>query len=327
MALTLLEMKEGMADKVVQSVVDTFVRKSEILELMQFDDAVSPNGGSTLTYGYNQVKTPSQAAFRAINQEYVASEAKTVKKTVDLKVFGGSFQMDRVLNSASGNLNNLQFQVEQKIKAAIGTFHNAMINGDSTKKNLEFDGLDKMLVGTKSEFNKEAVIDLSNMENLKKNASQFYENLVSLINKTGANAILVNEQMKTKIQTVARELGYKTESEEAFGRVVTTIGENKVRIIDLGNVVSESGDETPIIKVGARTVGGSQTGITDIYAVKFDVNEGFHGVSLTGNNSITAALPDFTTPGAVKTGDVEMVAAVALKNTKAAGILRNIKVQ
>ena len=83
---------------------------------------------------------------------------------------------------------------------------------------------------------------------------------------------MVNGDMKTKIQTVARILGYKTESEEAFGRVVTTIGENKVRIIDLKNKYSVSGEtvtETPIIGVQSREFGESEsnvavTGLTDI---------------------------------------------------------------
>jgi hypothetical protein len=52
--MTLLQMKEGMADKVTQMVVDLFIRKSEILELLPFDNCISPSGGSTLTYGYMQ---------------------------------------------------------------------------------------------------------------------------------------------------------------------------------------------------------------------------------------------------------------------------------
>jgi hypothetical protein len=38
-------------------------------------------------------------------------------------------------------------------------------------------------------------------------------------------------------------------------------------------------------------------------------------------------MPDFSTAGAVKTGEAELgPAAVVLKKTKAAGVLRNIKV-
>lgn len=326
MAILLQDMKVGMTDKVAAQVVDTFIRKSEILEMLPFDNAVSPTGGSTLTYGYVQKKTPSATAFRALNTEYKASEAKVEKKATDLKILGGKFEIDRVIRDAEGQYNNLAFQLEEKIISAIGTFHNAMINGDSSKKAEEFDGLDKMLVGTKTEFNTETVIDLSTIDKIKENASMFYEELLKLINRTGAQALMVNETMKTKIQTVARILGYKTNSEEAFGRVITTIGENKVRLIDLGNVVDESGEETPIIDLKTREVSGSQTGLTDIYAVRFSVNDGFHGVTLTGNSGLKTIMPDFNTAGAVKAGEVEMVACVALKNTKAAGVLRNVKV-
>lgn len=326
MPITLAEMKVGMTDKISQHVVDTFIRESEILEMLPFDNCVSPTGGSTLTYGYTQKKTPAKTAFRAINAEYTPNQATVEKKSVDLKVFGGSFEIDRVIKQAEGMFNNMAFQLEEKIRSAVGTFHNAMINGDASVDENSFDGLDKFLVGQSTEFNTEAVIDLSTMDKIKANADVFYEALLKLINTTGANAIMVNEGMKTKIQTVARILGYKTESEEAFGRVITTIGEGKVRIIDLKNVITDEGGETPIIGVKSRTVGSAQTGLTDIYGVKFSVLDGFHGVTLTGNSAISQYLPDFNTPGAVKKGEVEMVACVALKNVKSAGVLRNIKI-
>ncbi|PKM65996.1 MAG: phage capsid protein, partial [Firmicutes bacterium HGW-Firmicutes-19] len=50
-------------------------------------------------------------------------------------------------------------------------------------------------------------------------------------------------------------------------------------------------------------------------------------VSPDGNSLIEVFLPDMTAPGAVKKGEVEMVAAIAIKATKSAGVLRKIKVQ
>lgn len=330
MAMTLTEMKVGMQDKVAATVVDIFIRESQLLEMLPFDNAVSPSGGSTLTYNYLQKKLPSTTSFRAINSEYTANQATMEKKAADLKIFGGAFEIDRVIKEAEGKYNNMQYQIEEKVKAAVGTFHNAMMNGDSSSNANAFDGLDKFLVGQSTEFGTSAAIDLSTIANLKTNADVFYEALLNLINKTGANALFVNEGMKTKIQTVARILGYKTESEEAFGRVITSIGENKVRLIDLGNIYSvsdNSATETAIVPTKSRTIDStSTTGLTDIFAVRFGVDDGFHGITITGNNAIKTYLPDFNTPGAVKKGEVEMVAAVALKNTKAAGVLRNIKI-
>ncbi|MCI7732507.1 MAG: phage capsid protein, partial [Solobacterium sp.] len=153
MPILLKDMKVGMHDKVAEQVVDTFIRHSEVLELLPFDNAVSPSGGSTLTYGYVQTKLPSNTAFRALNTEYTSSEAKLEKKAVDLKVFGGAFEIDRVIKDAEGMYDNMAYQIDEKVISAIGTFHNAMINGDSATNSETFDGLDKFLVGQTTEFN------------------------------------------------------------------------------------------------------------------------------------------------------------------------------
>ena len=314
--ITLAQSKVGVDDKVYGKVIDIFVQESEILEMLPFDNAVNSNGSSTLIYGYVQEKLPSQAAFRAVGSEYTPSEATTEKKTAQLAIFGGAFEIDRVIKDLKAKFNNLEYQLRKKIQAAVALFHDGMINGDVASNANAFDGLDKMLTGTKSEYNAEGSIDISTKTALETNASELYEKLTMIINRTGANAILCNEGAKTKIQTVARVLGYRTESEEAFGRVVTKLGE--VRIIDLKNKVDASGVETPIIPVAA--------GLTDIYAVRFDVNDGFHGVSLSGDKVVETYLPDFSTPNALKKGEVEMVACVALKNTNAAAVLRNVKI-
>lgn len=328
MAMTLNDMKAGMTDKVAQQVVDIFLRKSEILQMLPFDNCVSPSGGSTLTYSYMQKKLPSVAAFRALNTEYTASEATLEKKSADLKVFGGKFSMDRVLKQAEGQFNNMAYQIEEKIAAAISLFHYTLINGNATTDTKEFDGLDKMLAGTSTEFNGSAVIDISTMSNLKTNADQLYEALQLLIKSTDADALLMNTSMIGKIQTMARILGYKTDSEEAFGKKVVAM--DGVRFMDLGKHYTVSGStvtSNDCVKSGiSRTISTAQTGLTDIYAVKFDVNDGFHAASLTGNGAIRQYLPDFSTPGAVKDGEVEMVAATVLKNTAHAGVLRNIKI-
>ena len=331
MAMTLAEMKVGMSDKVSQQIVDIFLRESEILQLLPFDNCVSPQGGSTLTYSYIQKKLPSVAAFRARNAEYTANQATVEKKSADLKIFGGKFQIDRVLKEAEGPWNNMAYQIREKVLAAISLFHYTLVYGDATTRNTEFDGLDKMLAGTSTEYNTGASIDISTMAQLKANADQLYEQIQLLIKNTSADALLMNSAMITKVQTMARILGYKTESEEAFGRKVTSM--DGVRFMDLGKhytVASTTVTGNDCVNAGiSRTIAGGSTattGLTDIYAVKFDVNDGFHAASLTGNSAIRQYLPDFNAPGAVKDGEVEMVAATVLKNTAHAGVLRNIKI-
>lgn len=336
--ILLKDLVVGQDDKVAEKIVEKFIRESEILEMLPFDDTVSPSGkGSTMVYSYVQEKLPSMAAFRAIGEEYKSNEGTLEDKNVKLKIFGGSFTIDRVIKSIEGKLENMERQINLKTVAAVQLFHDKMINGDIAKDEKEFDGLDKMLVGTENEMNTDSSIDLSTTEKLKENAMAFYEMLTNLIDSSNADAIMCNKDMKTKIQTVAMVLGYKTESEEAFGRKITKIG--STRIIDLKNKYEVTGEgddavatKTPIIPANiSRTFGEGAAaktvnGLTDIYAVHFDEDEGFTGCSVRGDKVISKYLPDFSTPGAVKTGEVEMVAAVCLKNTQNAGVLRNIKI-
>lgn len=334
MAMTLEEIKKGMSDKVFAQIVDIFLRQSAVLQMLTFDDCVSASGGgSTMKYKYLRKVLPATAEFRKLNGSYTASAATKQECEANLAIMGGAVQMDRVLNKVAGNFDNLAYQIEEHIKAIVSLFHYTLINGDATTTaagdHPEFQGLDSMLAGTATEYGTDKAIDLSNITNLKGNADEFYEALSLLIKTTDADAVLTNTDMITKIQTVARVLGYRTESEEAFGKRITTI--DGIKLIDMQNhytVSSGSAVANSVVKKGiTRTIASaSATGLTDIYAVKFDVNDGFHGISLNGGSVIDQYLPDFSKPGTVKDAEVEMIAATVLKNTQHAGVLRNIKI-
>ncbi|WP_026582129.1 major capsid protein [Bacillus sp. J33] len=326
MPITLAQAKVGMADHVDQQVIDEFRRASFLLDALTFDNAVSPGtGGSTLTYGYTRLKTPSTAGFRSINNEYTANEAEREKLTVDLKIFGGTFKIDRVIQDTSGQINEMNFQLQQKILGASNLFHNTVINGDEAVDSNAFDGLDKALTGSNTEINTDAVIDLSTESGLESNKFAFLDQLDNFLAELDGRPTMLmgNSKLITKIKSIARRAGYATKSEDGFGRPVT--GYDGIPMIDMGYFYNGAAT-VPIVPIEDRTVGTAQTGLTDLYAVSLGM-DGFHGVSPTGNSVIQTFLPDFKAPGAVKTGEVEMVAAVALKATRKAGVLRNVKVQ
>ncbi len=334
--MTLEEIKKGMSDKVFDKIVEIFLRESAILQKLSFDDCVSASGGgSTMKYKYLRKVLPATAEFRKLNASYTASAATKQECEAALAIMGGAVQMDRVLNKAAGRFDNIAWQIEEHIKAVVSLFHYTLINGDATTTSSgdhpEFQGLDSMLAATSTEFGADKYIDLSTIKNLKDNADEFYEALMLLVNTTKADALLMNTDMIGKIQTVARVLGYKTEAETAFGRKIVSL--DGVQFMDLQNyytVSSGAAVANAVVKKGlSRKIGTSETataGLTDIYAVKFDVNDGFHGISLNGSSVIDKYLPDFSKPGTVKEAEVEMVAATVLKNTQHSGVLRNIKI-
>jgi len=311
MAITLMEAKVGMADKVDQQIVDMFRRSSFLLDNMVFDNVISPGtGGSTLTYGYIQLKTPSTAGVRTVGAEYTPGEAKREQKTTDAIIMGGSFQVDRVLQNTAGAADELAFQAEQKIKATANYFHNQVING--TKAGGTFDGLKKLLSGTANEMS--ATVELSSSAALDENYNAFLDEMDAfLATLDGApSVLLMNRAMLIKLRSIARRAGYYERTKDDFGRTVETYA--GIPMVDMGKFFD--GTDT-------RDVVPTEGGKTCIYAVCLGL-DGFHGISPQGDGVITSYMPDLEAPGAVKTGEVELVAGVALKNTLKAAVLKDI---
>lgn len=325
MAITLAEAKVGMADKVDQQVVDMFRRSSLLLDRLTFDNAISPGtGGSTLVYGYTQLKTPSTAAVRAINSEYTSNEAKREKKTTQAIIMGGSFFVDRVIQNTSGAIDELVFQADEKIKATANFFTHCVINGTQSgsaaagKPTGTFDGLNKLLQGSSTEYT--ATADLSTSANTDANYNQFLDELDEFISGLDGmpDMLLMNRKMLSKLRGIARRAGYYESTKDDFGRVVETY--NGIELMDAG----EFYDGSKTVNIIADTAAATSTfGTSDIYAVKFGL-DAFHGISPTGTKVITSYMPDLTEPGAVKTGEVELVAGVVLKNTLKAGHMKGI---
>lgn len=325
MAITLAEAKVGMADKVDQKVVDTFRRSSLLLDKLVFDNAISPGtGGSTLTYGYIQLKTPSTAAVRQINSEYTAGEAKREEKTTKAVVMGGKFQIDRVLIGTAGAVDELAFQTEQKVKATANYFNNLVINGNKASSGTgvlnTFDGLDKLLTGTETEIT--SAVDVSTEALMNANYNALLDEVDGFLSTLDGkpSMLLMNNKMLSKMRSAARRAGYYSKNRDEFGRQVETY--NDIPMYDMGKYYNGT-NTVDIIPETAATQ--SAEGKTDIYAVAIGL-DGFHGVSPTGSKVINSYMPDLSKPGAVKDGEVELVAGVALKNTNKAGVLRGIKI-
>ena len=320
--ITLAEAKVGMADKVDQNVVDTFRRSSYLLDNLVFDNAISPGtGGSTLSYGYIQLKTPSTASVRTINSEYTPGEAKREEKTSKAIIMGGKFQIDRVLIGTAGAVDELAFQAEEKIKATSNEFHNLVINGNSASTGSgvvnTFDGLDKILTGTETEIT--SAVDVSTSAKMDAGYNALLDEVDAFLTKLAdkPSALLMNEDLLTKMRSAARRAGYHKTERDEFGRIVEYY--NDIPMIDMGKYYNGTTTQNVIPTDGS-------TGKTDLYAVKIGL-DAFHGISPTGSKVIQSFMPDLNAPGAVKDGEVELVAGVVLKNSTKAGVLRGIQVK
>jgi hypothetical protein len=316
MPISLANAQKLTQDKLTSSIISEF-RKDPILDMMVFDDNVAMGGGSTLVYVYNRVTTLPTASTRAINSEFQAQEAVTTQFTTNLKVFGGSFQVDRVIqNNVRGITNQISFQLDQKIQATKAKFADMFINGDSGGADAnEFDGLDKAITGSSTEYNTGADIDLNSSTDVDSNYKVFMDALDKWLATLGGtpSALLMNRKMKAIFNGIARRSSYFTQAEDAFGRPVMQYA--GIPFVELGD---KPGTANPIIPITA--------GKTAIYSVRIGL-DGVHAVTPNGDKIVDTYLPDLNDPGAVKTGEVEMVSAMALKATRSAGVFRRILIE
>jgi hypothetical protein len=333
MPVSLSQAKLNATDDIDVQVIDEFQKSSYLLDKLTFDDVVNQAGnGATLTYGYTRLNSQPTADYRAINSEYTPAEVTKVRATVDLKPLGGSFQIDRVLHGIAAAAETA-LQMSQKIKAANAFFSDQVINADSAVDADGFDGLSKILTGTTTEY-----LPLSN------GVTTGYIDLTTVDTKAEALAVMMhidawlglldgtpdaifgNRKTIALLKYVAAWADMIDKTTDSFGRPVSRY--NGIDLVDLGD---KAGSSNPVIGTATRDTdgaggGGNITGLSDLYAVRFGL-DGFHGVSMAGRPLVQQWMPDFTTSGAVKTGEVEMgPVAVVLKRSKAAGVLRNFKV-
>ena len=336
MVVSLAEAKRNAQEDLDVQVIDEFRKTSVINDSLIFDDAVNPaGGGATLTYGYRRLFTQATANTRAYNTEYVDQEVETRPYSTTLTPLGGSFAIDRVLAkvgpAASGAI---ALQMSQKIKSTNAKFADLVINGDTATTATDFDGLDKALTGSDTEFRPNVVTNLTDWDTGTRTEHKFLDDLdefLSLLD--GVPTILVgNSAVLARVRGAARRAGMYTLN-PVDGLLTAGEGSRPIEREMYGGVLfgdagAKAGSNDMIIPIENRTVATvAQTGLTDLYAYRVGI-DGFHGVSTAGGQLISQWLPDFTRAGAVKRGEVEMgPVSVALKATKAAAVWRNLKVR
>lgn len=354
MPVTLAQAQLNTQDDIDFAVIDNLRRYSWLMDQIVFDDTVSPGtGGGSLVYGYTRLLAARSAGFRGFNEEYTPGQATRERRTVELHPLGGAFTIDRTLaRLGQASSNEVTFQMQQLLTSTRNRFQDELINGDVAVDAEGFDGLDKSLTGQSTEYKPltEGVtagyVDWTpgtiNAQALAMAQLDKLDDWLSRIVPSttgggdlgtpgalppGVKAILGNTKSITRVRALARWAGIYTQERDDLGRKIEMYGDWFLQ--DLGDNATGAG---PIVPIETRDAdeggaGGNISGLTDLFAVAFGL-DALHGASVAGVPLVQTWMPDYTTSGAVKTGEVEMgpVAAV-LRNTRACGAFRNVKVQ
>lgn len=323
----------GAVSDIDLNVINEFRKGSWLLANLQFDDSVNPaGGGATLTYGYTRLITQSAAAFRAINAEYTPAEVTRQRYTTDLRPLGGSFQVDRVLaNIGPAQAQEVTVQMDAKITASMAKFSDAVINGDTSVDANGFDGLDKALTGSTTELHAGHLgLDLTTSLDSTSNAVKALKAINDALSVMDGppDVVIGPQEVISYLRAAAMITNQYTQSVVEFGGAGagaqgTVEKYGNLTLLDPG---TKSGSNTKIVATRSATVDSQAGTYGDLYFIRLGLN-GFHGVSLANKPLVQTWMPDFTHAGAVKTGEVELgPVSVALKATRAAAVLRNVRV-
>lgn len=273
MAVTLAESAKLSQNQLQRGVIETFVQEFNPLSELRFED-VTGNA-----FAYNEEGTLPGVAFRDVNQAYSESTGTVNDKVERLRIFGGDADVDRFIEQTRGNLTGQRAtQTALKTKALALGFADAFINGDSSANPLSFDGLKTRLTGSQviaAGENGLPIIGASDDDR-----QTFFDALDALIAAVqgGADALLMNQQIKGKIKSAARRLGGWEMGRDEFGIPIETY--NGVRLYDAG--VNPAG--APIIP--QTETQGTATDASSIYAVKWSDGEGDPGVAGLWNGGV-----------------------------------------
>ncbi|MFD0210818.1 major capsid protein [Streptomyces hirsutus] len=308
MPVTLSEAKNNATDAVDVQVIDEFRKESAVLDALTFDDAVNPaGGGATLTYGYRRLVTQPTAAFRALNTEYAPSNVQTQRYSVDLAVLGGSFEVDRVIAKIGPATSDaVALNMSQKIKATKTRFQDAVINGDvdggeDADAENGFDGLDKALRGSDTEFRATQTTNWSDFDTNPASAQVALDTLDEWLSLMDGSPTMVlgNSKALARVRALARRAGVYTRNPVdgligPGGRPVVREAYGDILFVDPGD---KPGTSSPIIPIETRDpdsstwnleVTGSPTGGT--YTVSVTVGGSTQTTSGIAYNAAASAV-------------------------------------
>lgn len=337
--ITLADAMKNAASDVDYAVIDETRRTSWLMDQIIFDDTATPGtGGGSLKYTYTRLTQTRGGQFRAYNTEYTATEAKRTDVTASLFPFGGAYNLDRALaHLGQARTDEMAFQTSQLIKGARTTFATQLIIGDDASNPLGFDGLDVALTGSVTEFFANASTFYADWSpttidtvDEAVTASVLLDEFLSLLNEP-PDALLGNRLVMNSVRAIAKRSGTYTMTPDALGRNIERYG--PIVLQDLGTTNDDlTGNTTYVVPLETRDPdggggGGNITNLTDLYAVRFGM-DALHGASVAGKPLVQTWDPDYTTSGAVKTGELEIgPATMVLKTTRSCGVFRNIKVK
>lgn len=275
MAYTLNDLDKVATTKFGAGIVKGLLRQSDLMKIVPFDD------WSALKAKFSRWQTLPTVATRKIGGSYTASNGTTENMEETLFAFGGEITIDRLLMlDKSVQEDPMVTQVKMLTASLAFKWNDGFINGDHATDPDFFEGLKKRVAQMPARMRVRASLTTDSLKVLADVASHqlFFDAVDRAIAYTGANTLLMNENVKIGFSQLLRRLGIYTMTTDQYGNMWDMYG--KCKLVDVGL----KSDQTTEIITETETAEDSGADGSSIYAVRFDGEDGLHALKLSGTS-------------------------------------------
>jgi hypothetical protein len=248
--MNLVEYSKGLEPGMQKAVVEIYAKTSDILEVMPFKTVKGP-------YQYQVEGTLPGIAFRGVNSSYTSDTSVENPQVEPLFISGGDADVDMFLLALDESRRARETNKKLKNQARVIT--NAVLKGDNSASPLQFDGLQRRLKSTGSQFftnNAAAGGGALSLAMLDAAIDQCQE----------PTHIIMNRDLRTKFNAAIRNqtlAGNMRLDKDSFGRPQMTY--NGLPLL----VGYEAGPDAKILPFTEVATGGGGAVTSSLYVVSF----------------------------------------------------------
>ena len=296
-SLSLLEAAKYGSTTLGRGVISTLIQESPILEMLPF---TSISGNAIKVSVEDPLPAP---AFRDVNETYTRSHGTDTERYFGCAILGGEVFIDNyIVRVQADQVSAKARQYSKFAKAMSRVFDKYFFDGTGTAK--DFKGINALiddgLGQSQSAGTNGAALTLDMLD----------ESFDALRSQSAPDALLMNRQMRRKINGLARStysgISLIDVGTDVFGRQVNTYNGVPIRI------VGDDKDGNPILS--QVQVQGSTSINTSIYAIAFGTDENVYGIlGLGGSFDVKDFGETEAAPGHL--GRVEVYPGVVVSNS------------
>lgn len=316
------------------SVTNDFIYRKFFLRNIPFQSLINPTtGGSGITHQFTRLRTTAPISTRRVNQDYTPDNVDTLNERVDVKFWGGSYELDRILARMGTLVKEVLLQSKQYGESCANFFEQLCVIGDSSKNKDEFDGLLKIA----SAYGRVSTpktpsgndVDIYHTQSVKENFRDFIFAMNHWLSTFDQKPtfILANKQTINCLKQVANEVSLYTKTMDQWGNTVEYY--DGIALIELGYKVQQKLIPGYTYKIDREEIlPTNKDGTSCLIAGRFGFDAIYGICPESVGNVIQYWEPRFDGNNAdpVQKGEVEMSGAMVVNRIESIGVLENITV-